>query len=42
MGESMEITAKDWGITRQDQDKLALASHQNAAKAYAEGFYEDS
>jgi acetyl-CoA C-acetyltransferase len=41
MGESMEITAKQWHLTREDQDRLALASHQNAAKAYAEGFYED-
>jgi acetyl-CoA C-acetyltransferase len=41
MGESMEITAKEWHISREDQDKLALASHQNAAKAYAEGFYDD-
>jgi acetyl-CoA C-acetyltransferase len=41
MGESMEITAKEWQISREEQDKLALASHQNAAKAYAEGFYDD-
>jgi acetyl-CoA C-acetyltransferase len=41
MGESMEITAKQWQLTREDQDRLALASHQNAAKAYAEGFYDD-
>ncbi|HVJ30283.1 MAG TPA: acetyl-CoA C-acetyltransferase, partial [Gammaproteobacteria bacterium] len=41
MGESMEITAKQWHLTREEQDRLALASHQNAARAYAEGFYED-
>jgi acetyl-CoA C-acetyltransferase len=41
MGESMEITAKQWHLTREEQDRLALASHQNAAKAYAEGFYDD-
>ena len=41
MGESMEITAKEWQLTREEQDELALASHQNAARAYAEGFYED-
>ena len=28
-------------ISREEQDRLALASHQNAAKAYAEGFYDD-
>ena len=41
MGESMEITAKEWGLGREEQDALALASHRNAAQAYAEGFYED-
>ena len=41
MGESMEITAKEWHLPREDQDRLALASHQNAARAYAEGFYDD-
>jgi acetyl-CoA C-acetyltransferase len=41
MGESMEITAKEWHLTRIEQDELALASHRNAAKAYAEGFYDD-
>ena len=41
MGESMEIMAKQWQISRQEQDELALASHRNAAKAYAEGFYDD-
>jgi len=41
MGESMEITAKEWQLTREDQDRLALASHQNAAKAYTQGFYDD-
>jgi acetyl-CoA C-acetyltransferase len=41
MGESMEITAKQWGITRAVQDELALASHRNAAQAYADGFYAD-
>jgi acetyl-CoA C-acetyltransferase len=41
MGESMEITAKEWNLSREEQDRLALASHQNAARAYAEGFYDD-
>ncbi len=41
MGQSTEITAKAWGITRQAQDELALASHQSAARAWAEGFYND-
>jgi acetyl-CoA C-acetyltransferase len=41
MGESTELTAKEWGITRQDQDELALSSHQKAAAAYDAGFYAD-
>lgn len=41
MGESNEITTKKWGITRQAQDELALASHQNAARAWDAGFYKD-
>ncbi len=41
MGQSTEITAKAWQLTRQEQDELALASHLNAAKAYDEGFYDD-
>jgi acetyl-CoA C-acetyltransferase len=41
MGQSTEIMAKHWGITREDQDQLALESHQKAAAAYAAGFYND-
>jgi acetyl-CoA C-acetyltransferase len=41
MGESMEITAKKWEISREDQDRLALDSHQHAARAYDEGYYDD-
>jgi acetyl-CoA C-acetyltransferase len=32
---------KTWGISRADQDQLALESHQKAAAAYADGFYKD-
>jgi acetyl-CoA C-acetyltransferase len=41
MGQSMEITAKQWGITREAQDELAFHSHMHAARAYDEGFYDD-
>jgi acetyl-CoA C-acetyltransferase len=41
MGEHCEKMVKEWKISREDQDKLALLSHQNAAKAYSEGFYTD-
>ena len=41
MGEHMAITAQQWGITREDQDALALASHRNLAAAYEHGFFDD-
>lgn len=41
MGQSMELTAKEWRLTRADQDQLALESHQKAARAYEEGYYDD-
>jgi acetyl-CoA C-acetyltransferase len=41
MGESAELMVKTWGITRAEQDQLALESHQKAAAAYASGFYKE-
>ncbi|MCP5334153.1 MAG: acetyl-CoA C-acetyltransferase [Oceanospirillaceae bacterium] len=41
MGEHTEITAKEWRIKREDQDKLALQSHKNLAAAYQRGFFND-
>lgn len=41
MGESCEKMVKDWKISREAQDELALQSHLNAAKAYKDGFYND-
>jgi acetyl-CoA C-acetyltransferase len=41
MGQHCEMMAKDWKITREEQDQLALESHQKAAAAYARGFYKD-
>jgi len=41
MGQSTELTAKAWGITRAAQDELAFHSHKNAAQAWDEGFYAD-
>ena len=41
MGESCEIMAKTWNVTQAEQDQLAYASQQNAAKAWDEGFYGD-
>ena len=33
MGEHMEITCREWGIPRERQDEIALASHRNAVAA---------
>ena len=41
MGQSMEITAKEWEVQREHQDQLALSSHVKAAAAWSEGWYED-
>ena len=41
MGGHTEITAKYYQISREDQDELAFRSHQNMAKAYDEGFFND-
>jgi acetyl-CoA C-acetyltransferase len=41
MGQSTEIMAKQWQITRAEQDQLALDSHLKAAAAWRAGFYED-
>lgn len=41
MGEHCELMAKEWGITREDQDLIAYESHKKAAAAYDEGFMHD-
>ncbi len=41
MGESTEITAKQWNVQREHQDQLALSSHIKAAGAYDAGWYDD-
>lgn len=41
MGESQAITTKKWDISRESQDELALASHQNLARAWNDGFFDD-
>jgi acetyl-CoA C-acetyltransferase len=41
MGDHCELMAKEWKISRVDQDQIALASHQKAAAAYARGFFKD-
>ena len=41
MGQHCELMARQWGISREAQDALALRSHHNAAQAYDEGFHDD-
>ena len=41
MGEHTARTAVEWGLTREEQDELAAASHRNLAAAYDRGFYDD-
>lgn len=41
MGHHCELMAKEWGISREAQDKIAVQSHLRAAAAYHEGFFDD-
>ena len=41
MGEHTAIMAREWGLTREEQDELAAASHQHLAAAYDRGFMDD-
>jgi acetyl-CoA C-acetyltransferase len=41
MGEHCELMAREWKISRVEQDTLALASHQKAAAPYDRGFFKD-
>src|ERR1700759_2265097 len=41
MGEHTAIMAKEWGITREEQDELAVTSHPNLAAAYDPGYLDD-
>lgn len=41
MGESAEKMAKENGISRDEQDRIAFTSHQNAARAWKEGRFRD-
>lgn len=41
MGDHCEDMAKEWHISREDQDALAVASHKKLAAAYERGFFSD-
>jgi acetyl-CoA C-acetyltransferase len=41
MGEHCAIMAEEWGVGREEQDELAVHSHQRLAAAYERGFEDD-
>jgi acetyl-CoA C-acetyltransferase len=41
MGEHTEITAKEWNLTREEQDRIALESHRRAVAAWDQGVFDD-
>ena len=41
MGQSTELMAKQWHVTRAEQDQLAYDSHMKASAAWRAGFYDD-
>lgn len=41
MGEHCEKMVQEWGISREEQDQLALESHQKGWQAYLDGFHSD-
>ncbi len=41
MGQHCERMAREWDISRADQDELTLDSHQKAAAAWDSGFFDD-
>jgi acetyl-CoA C-acetyltransferase len=41
MGEHTAVMAREWGITREEQDELAVTSHHRLAAAYDRGFEDD-
>src|SRR5690625_7393522 len=41
MGEHQALTTHQWGITREEQDELAMQSQNNMATAYEASFFND-
>ena len=41
MGVTAENIAKKWGLSREDQDQLAVESHKRAANAIEKGYFKD-
>jgi acetyl-CoA C-acetyltransferase len=41
MGQHCELMAREWKITRQEQDRFAFESHKKGAEAYRSGYMDD-
>ncbi len=41
MGVTAENVADEWGVSREDQDELAVQSHQRAAHATEQGYFKE-
>jgi len=41
MGEHTEFMAREWSVGRDEQDQIALESHQRAVAAWDRGFFDD-
>ena len=41
MGQHCELMAREWKLTRREQDEFTCSSHMKAAAAWKEGFYRD-
>jgi acetyl-CoA C-acetyltransferase len=41
MGDHAAVTAREWDVGREEQDRMAMASHHNLAAAYDRGFFDD-
>lgn len=41
MGQHCELMAREWKISRQDQDRFAFESHRKGAEAYRSGYMDD-
>ncbi len=40
MGRTAEVLAREYGISREEQDRFALESHQKAVRAWEEGWFD--
>lgn len=41
MGQTAEILAKEWSISRKEQDEFALRSHLRASQSWKDGYFKD-